>query len=65
VTIPGKSQRDKDEDAYIAYLESKLGYKPGHKSSVDDGLDGAQSLTVSTFLRSSVSVQIYSISPTL
>jgi nucleolar MIF4G domain-containing protein 1 len=37
------SQKEKDEDAYIAYLESKLGYGPGSKKkkkSEDDGLDG-------------------------
>jgi nucleolar MIF4G domain-containing protein 1 len=64
VTFPGKSQRDEDEDAYIAYLESKLGYKPGHKSSVGDGLDGAQvclDISVRSFI---CVVQIYSISPT-
>jgi nucleolar MIF4G domain-containing protein 1 len=38
-----RSQKDKEEDAYIAYLESKLGYGGGKKKNKreDDGLDGA------------------------
>jgi nucleolar MIF4G domain-containing protein 1 len=41
-----RSQKDKEEDAYIAYLESKLGYGGGKKKSKreDDGLDGAANL---------------------
>jgi hypothetical protein len=41
--LPPKSQREKEEDEYIAYLESKLGYgKTGKRKVVseDDGLDG-------------------------
>jgi nucleolar MIF4G domain-containing protein 1 len=41
-----RSQKEKDEDAYIAYLESKLGYAEGSKrkkGSEDDGLDGVVS----------------------
>ncbi|KAJ7773440.1 hypothetical protein B0H16DRAFT_1660470 [Mycena metata] len=34
-----RSQRDKEEDAYIAYLESKLGYGKKKNNREDDGLD--------------------------
>ncbi|KAJ7455339.1 hypothetical protein B0H11DRAFT_252563 [Mycena galericulata] len=34
-----RSQKDKEEDAYIAYLESKLGYKKEKNKREDDGLD--------------------------
>jgi nucleolar MIF4G domain-containing protein 1 len=41
---PARSQREKDEDAYITYLESKLGCKPGKKfkGTGSDGLDGPE-----------------------
>jgi nucleolar MIF4G domain-containing protein 1 len=35
-----RTQREKEEDAYIKYLETKLGYKNGKSAKVDDGLDG-------------------------
>ncbi|KAJ7285115.1 hypothetical protein C8J57DRAFT_1290481 [Mycena rebaudengoi] len=41
-TLPPRSQKDKEEDAYMAYLESKLGYTKGGKQTKpreDDGLD--------------------------
>jgi hypothetical protein len=43
-----RSQVEREEDAYIAYLEAKLGYNRGKASSgnADDGLDGAH---LSTF----------------
>ncbi|KAJ7761899.1 hypothetical protein DFH07DRAFT_412445 [Mycena maculata] len=34
-----RSQKDKEEDAYIAYLESKLGYGNKKNKREDDGLD--------------------------
>ncbi|KAJ7030363.1 hypothetical protein C8F04DRAFT_731475 [Mycena alexandri] len=34
-----RSQRDMEEDAYIAYLESKLGYGKKNNNREDDGLD--------------------------
>ena len=40
----GRTQKEQDEDGYIAYLESKLGYnrtdKMTRRALVDDGLDG-------------------------
>ena len=45
-TFPSESHNDRDGDAYIAYLETKLGYKGGKKSKRsldDDGLEGRQS----------------------
>ena len=40
-----RSQTEREDDAYIAYLESKLGYSKGGKAKKqakeDDGLDGA------------------------
>ena len=40
--LPSRSQREEDEDSYIAYLESKLGYKSGKRAKgiPEDGLDG-------------------------
>jgi nucleolar MIF4G domain-containing protein 1 len=35
-----RSLKDKEEDAYMAYLESKLGYTKNKGSREDDGLDG-------------------------
>jgi hypothetical protein len=58
------SQVDVDEDAYIAYLESKLAYKGGRKikgKSEVDGLDGEQSaFGFSYFDLLNWNVQIYS-----
>ncbi|KAJ6508008.1 hypothetical protein C8R47DRAFT_1036862 [Mycena vitilis] len=34
-----RSRKDKEEDAYIAYLESKLGYSKKKNKREDDGLD--------------------------
>ncbi|KAJ7170843.1 hypothetical protein C8R43DRAFT_981266 [Mycena crocata] len=34
-----RSQKDREEDAYIAYLESKLGYGQKKNKKEDDGLD--------------------------
>ncbi|KAJ7126872.1 hypothetical protein C8R44DRAFT_779779 [Mycena epipterygia] len=42
-----RSQKDKEEDAYIAYLESKLGYGNKKKQREDDGLDDLFDLTSS------------------
>lgn len=46
--VTSRTQREKEEDAYIAYLESKLGWRKGGKKTStygsglgDDGLDGA------------------------
>jgi hypothetical protein len=40
----GRTQKEQDEDGYIAYLESKLGYNKSDKMTrralADDGLDG-------------------------
>ncbi|KAJ8072377.1 suppressor of glycerol defect [Marasmius tenuissimus] len=37
---PPRTQQEKEEDAYITYLEAKLGYSgKGKKSKLDDGLD--------------------------
>ncbi|KAJ3920139.1 hypothetical protein F5877DRAFT_89598 [Lentinula edodes] len=39
-TTPIRTQQEKKEDAYIAYLEAKLGYSKGKKAKrLDDGLD--------------------------
>jgi nucleolar MIF4G domain-containing protein 1 len=45
---PPRSDREKQEDAYIAYLEGKLGWKKGKEKTKsygsgldEDGLDGA------------------------
>jgi len=35
-----RSKVEDDEDAYIAYLESKLGLKKTQRASEDDGMDG-------------------------
>lgn len=41
LTTPIRTQQEKKEDAYIAYLEAKLGYSKGKKAKrLDDGLDG-------------------------
>jgi nucleolar MIF4G domain-containing protein 1 len=39
--VQEKTKREQDEDAYIAYLESQLGYSKGKKTQIGDGLDGA------------------------
>ncbi|KAJ4500804.1 hypothetical protein C8R41DRAFT_355219 [Lentinula lateritia] len=40
LTTPIRTQQEKKEDAYIAYLEAKLGYSKGKKAKrLDDGLD--------------------------
>ncbi|KAF5367452.1 hypothetical protein D9758_003658 [Tetrapyrgos nigripes] len=36
---PKRTQQEKEEDAYIEYLEAKLGHKKGKSSKYDDGLD--------------------------
>jgi nucleolar MIF4G domain-containing protein 1 len=41
--VQEKTKREQDDDAYIAYLESKLGYSKGKKTKMGDGLDGAYS----------------------
>ena len=54
-----RSQRDKEEDAYIAYLEKKLGWSKGGSRTgsygrglEEDGLDGMSSpLDVGSLLR--------------
>lgn len=43
LVAPPKSQKEIEDDKYIAYLEAKLGYASGKgkkKQSEDDGLDG-------------------------
>ena len=42
-----RTQKEKEEDAYITYLESKLGYgkSKGKKARHDDGLDGEYHVT--------------------
>lgn len=50
-----RTQKEKEEDAYIAYLESKLGYGKGSKKKMsaadDDGLDGMFLYAFSLLLR--------------
>jgi len=43
---PKRTQKEKEEDAYIEYLESKLGYKKGKSIKYDDGLDGMSTFSV-------------------
>ena len=45
-----RSQTELDEDAYIAYLESKLGYSKGKRSKADDELDGKSTRKTIRFL---------------
>ncbi|KAJ7707589.1 hypothetical protein B0H17DRAFT_1166033 [Mycena rosella] len=42
-----RSQKDKEEDAYMAYLESMLGYKNKKSTREDDGLDDLFDFTAS------------------
>jgi hypothetical protein len=55
-----RSQREREDDAYIGYLEAKL--RKGKKSTDDDGLDGESALQLINLLIYMVSmiiVQIY------
>jgi hypothetical protein len=57
--IPAYSQKDRDEDAYEAYLEAKLGYGKVDKRKIysQDGLDGMSAFNFSSNISI---VQIYS-----
>ena len=53
--VAPRSRQEEEDDAYIAYLESKLGYRKGGKRTTkygkggDDGLDGAWYLSRALF----------------
>jgi nucleolar MIF4G domain-containing protein 1 len=60
--IPAYRQKDRDEDAYEAYLEAKLGYGKVDKRKIysEDGLDGISAFKFSNNISTVFCAQIYS-----
>lgn len=52
-----KPRRETEEDAYIAYLEGKLGYAKGKRKDTGDGLDGVFPYLLACFLELKLSIR--------